>query len=238
MFKNYPEIREVLRSQASEFFHKYSVPRWMLFIHDTVAVFIAFLSAYLLGFNLVPAGFQMDQAIIHGLIALFVYTVFMLTFHSYAGLIRHTTLTDVSLVFVSTSASAMVLVLFSLGARYFKLSNNLVIPVSILLIHYVLITVYLFFMRISVKMLFRFANHSVKSSTNRVIIYGAGEMGFIVKRVLLSDPRGGFTVMGFIDDNKQLQGKKINGIQVYGPEIFSSGFYHQTQNPDSYSCNS
>jgi FlaA1/EpsC-like NDP-sugar epimerase len=224
MFKNYPEIREVLRSKASEFFHKYSVPRWMLFIHDSLAVFIAFLLAYLLRFNLAPASFQMDQAVIHGLIALFVYTVFMLTFHSYAGLIRHTTLTDVSLVFVSTSVSALVLVLFSFGAQYFKLSNELVIPVSIILIHYVLITVYLFFMRISVKMLFRFATHSAKSSTNRVIIYGAGEMGFIVKRVLLSDPRGGFSVHGFIDDNRQLQGKKINGIQVYGPEILSSDF--------------
>lgn len=224
MFKNYPEIREVLRSKASGFFHKYSVPRWMLFIHDTVAVFIAFLSAYLLRFNLVPAGFQMDQAIIHGLIALFVYTVFMLTFHSYAGLIRHTTLTDVSLVFVSTTTSAVVLVFFSFGAQYLKLSDNLIIPVSIILIHYVLITVFLFFMRISVKMLFRFATHSAKSSKRRVIIYGAGDMGFIVKRVLLSDPKGGFSVMGFIDDNKQLQGKKINGIQVYGPEVFSSDF--------------
>ncbi len=232
MFKKYPDIREVLRSKASGFFHKYSVPRWMLFIHDTFAVFIAFLLAYLLRFNLAPGSFEMNQAVIHGLIALFVYTVFMLTFHSYAGLIRHTTLTDVSVVFVSTSASAMVLVLFSLGARYFKLPGILIIPVSILLIHYVLITVYLFFMRIGVKMLFRFATHSVKSSTTRVIIYGAGEMGFIVKRVLLSDPRGGFNVMGFIDDNKQLQGKKINGIQVYGPEIFSSGFVikHKIQN--------
>ena len=224
MFKNYPEIREILRSGASEFFHKYSVPRWLLFIHDTVAVFIAFLLAYLLRFNFSPDGFEMDQAVIHGLIALFVYTVFMLTFRSYAGLIRHTTLTDVSLVFVSTSASVLVLVLFSLGTRYSGLSNNLVIPLAILLIHYVLISVYLFFMRISVKMLFRFATHSTKSSSTRVIIYGAGEMGFIVKRVLLSDPRGGFAVLGFIDDNKQLQGKKINGIQVHGPEVFSSGF--------------
>ncbi|HBC78073.1 MAG TPA: polysaccharide biosynthesis protein, partial [Bacteroidales bacterium] len=52
----------------------------------------------------------------------------------------------------------------------------------------------------------------------------AGEMGFIVKRVLLSDPRGGFAVAGFIDDNKQLQGKKINGIQVFDSEVLSSGF--------------
>jgi FlaA1/EpsC-like NDP-sugar epimerase len=61
-------------------------------------------------------------------------------------------------------------------------------------------------------------------SDKRVLIYGAGEMGFIVKRVLLSDPRGGYTVQGFIDDSRQLQGKRINGIHVYGPEILSSDF--------------
>lgn len=224
MFKNYPDIREALRSKTSEFFHKYSVPRWMLLIHDTIAVFVTFIIAYLLRYNLIPDSFQINLAIIHGLIALFVYTVFMLTFRSYAGLIRHTTLTDVTLVFVSTTVSAVVLVLISYGEHYFSLSEDLVIPVAILLIHYVLITVFLFFMRISVKMLFRFATHSSKSSTNRVIIYGAGEMGFIVKRVLLSDPRGGFAVAGFIDDNKQLQGKKINGIQVFDSEVLSSGF--------------
>jgi hypothetical protein len=47
-----------------------------------------------------------------------------------------------------------------------------------------------------------------------VLIYGTGEMVFIVKRVLLSDPRGVFNVQGFIDDSRHLQGKKINGIHV------------------------
>jgi FlaA1/EpsC-like NDP-sugar epimerase len=224
MLKRYPEIREHLRSEASKVFKKYSLPRWMLFIHDTLAVFLTFLFAYLLRFNLTPGDFPMNQAIIHGLVALFVYTVFMLIFRSYAGLIRHTTLTDVSLVFVSTTASALFLILLSVGERHININQNLVIPVSVILIHYVVITVFLFFMRISVKMLFRFANSTFKGSTKRVLIYGAGEMGFIVKRVLLSDPRGGFSVQGFIDDNRQLQGKKINGIQVYGPDILSSNF--------------
>jgi FlaA1/EpsC-like NDP-sugar epimerase len=137
---------------------------------------------------------------------------------------RHTTLTDISLVFVSTSTSAIILILLSLIGRLLNFSQNLVIPISVILIHYVLITVFLFFMRISVKMLFRFATSSIKVPTKRVLLYGAGEMGFVVKRVLLSDPRGGFAVHGFIDDNRHLQGKKINGIQVYGPDILSSDF--------------
>ena len=56
----YPEIREVLRSKAYEYFHKYSLPRWMFFMHDTAAVFLTFLFAYLLRFNLVPGDFPMD----------------------------------------------------------------------------------------------------------------------------------------------------------------------------------
>jgi FlaA1/EpsC-like NDP-sugar epimerase len=217
-------LREQIRSIVSEFFHKYSVPRWMLFIHDTLAVFVTFILAYLLRYNLVPSVIPIDSAAFHGLITTLIYVVFMLIFRSYAGLIRHTTLTDISLAFVTASSSTIILILLSLTIRFLPLDQNLVIPISVILIHYVLITVFLFSMRISVKMLFKFATSSIKTPVKKVLLYGAGEMGFIVKRVLLSDPRGGFFVQGFIDDNKHLQGKKINGIQVYGPEILSFDF--------------
>jgi len=217
-------MREHLRQKVSKIFHAYSVPRWMLFIHDTSAVFLTFVFAYLLRYNLITNDLSWHLVIIHGLITLFVYTIFMIIFRSYAGLIRHTTLTDISLVFVSTSSSAFLLLFSSLAARLLSLDQNYLIPISIILIHYVLITVFLFFMRISIKVLFRFATSSMKNSTKRVLIYGAGEMGFVVKRVLLSDPRGGFSVQGFIDDSKQLQDKKINGIHVYGPDILASDF--------------
>ena len=224
LFNKYQELHEFFRAKASNFFHKYSVPRWMLFIHDITAVFLTFLFAYLLRYNLIPADFPRHLAIIQALITLSVYTIFMIIFRSFAGLIRHTTLTDISLVFVSNTAAVAVLVLFSMIMNLLKLDENLIIPLSVLLIHYVLVSVFLFSMRISVKMLFRFASSSMNMSTKRVLIYGAGEMGFVVKRVILSDPRGGFSVAGFIDDSKVLQGKKINGIQVYGSEILSSHF--------------
>ncbi len=196
----------------------------MVFFHDTSAVFFMFLFAYLLRYNLISNDISKHFAVIHGLITSFVYAICMLIFRSYAGLIRHTTLTDISLVFTSTTMSGALLLLFSLISRYLAISPEYVIPISVISIHYVLITVFLFFMRISVKILFRFATSSTNTSVKRVLIYGAGEMGFIVKRVLLSDPRGGFTVLGFIDDSRQLQGKKINGINVFGSEIFDTDF--------------
>jgi len=42
--------------------------------------------------------------------------------------------------------------------------------------------------------------------------------------VILSDPRYGFHVSGFIDDDKSKQGKKINGILVYGTSALSAKF--------------
>jgi FlaA1/EpsC-like NDP-sugar epimerase len=224
LFNKYQELQEFFRAKTSDFFHKYSVPRWMLFIHDVIAIFLTFILAYLLRYNLIAADLPYHRAVIHSLITLSVYTIFMVVFRSFAGMIRHTTLTDVSLVFVSNTSSAAVLVLFSMIGIVFDPDSNFIIPISVIVIHYVLISVFLFFMRISVKMLFRFATSSLKISTKRVLIYGAGEMGFIVKRVILSDPKGGLSVAGFIDDNKGLQGKKINGIHVYGPDILSFEF--------------
>ncbi|MDP4222973.1 MAG: hypothetical protein Q8868_06635, partial [Bacteroidota bacterium] len=112
LYNRYQELLEFIRANASAFFHKYSVPRWMLFIHDVVLVFLTFIFAYFLRYNMIAEDLPIHQAFIHGLMTLSVYTMFMITFKSFAGLIRHTTLTDVSLVLVSNTASATILVLY------------------------------------------------------------------------------------------------------------------------------
>ena len=204
-------------------FRKYSLPRWSVFIFDNLAVFLIFLFAYLLRFNFASAQVNLQTAVIHGLITSGVYMMFSIIFRSYAGILRHTTLTDVTSIFIVTTASMVVLSVFSLTGRSFNWSGILQIPLSVILIHYVTITVFLFFFRVSIKIIFRFATGS-KRYTKRLLLYGAGNMGFILKRVILSDPQTGFDVAGFIDDNTSLQGKKINGLPVYSPKILSIDF--------------
>ena len=74
-----------------------------------------------------------------------------------------------------------------------------------------------------VKVLFRFATSSLQNTRN-VLIYGADELGFVVKRVIMSDPKYGFYVKGFIGNDKNLHGKKINGIPVYAISSISAEF--------------
>ena len=97
------------------------------------------------------------------------------------------------------------------------------IPYSIILIHYATITVFLFFGRVFTKLIFRFVSDT-SVNKRRVLIYGAGELGFTVKRVILSNPNYGLHVTGFIDNDKNYLGKKINGIPVYGISALSTEF--------------
>lgn len=217
-----------VRRKVLTFFSRHSMPRWLVFAADLSVVFSAFLIAYLLRFNFNIPDDRLGIFVWQGFIATAVYAIFCLTFRSYSGLIRHTTLTDITLVFIVTTCSAASLVLISMIGSWLHWADLLAIPQSILLIHYVSVSLLLFFGRILVKLIFRFATGSSKDK-KRVLIYGAGELGFVVKRVILSDPRYGFHVSGFIDDDRNLYGKKINGISVYGPSVLNENFIEKNK---------
>jgi FlaA1/EpsC-like NDP-sugar epimerase len=99
----------------------------------------------------------------------------------------------------------------------------MLLPISILIIHYVLVTVYMFAVRLTIKTVYHFTA-SMHIKKNNVLIYGAGSMGVIVKRVIQSDVKGNYQIVGFLDRNKKLQGKKVTGIPVYNPNIIYTDF--------------
>ena len=223
MIVKYPGWFLFLRKQALNIFAKYSLPQWLVFLMDIVAVFLVFLFAYLLRFNLDIHTVPFPVAWYQAFLTVIVFGIMSVIFRSYSGLIRHTTLTDVSLIFIVTTVSSGILLIITYLSRFLKWGAVSSIPVSVILIHYVSITVFLFSVRVIIKIIFRFVTSSGKVK-KRVLIYGAGELGFIVKRVIMSDPDNGYSVVGFIDDDKNLQGKKINRIPVYSFSVLTDAF--------------
>lgn len=219
----YPEPAYRVKQSIKVCFQKYSIPQWIVFTLDNLAVFFVFLSAYLLRFNFVLSDYDLNLSVVHALLTVSVYAVFSLLFRSYSGLIRHTTVMDIFTVLVTSSTSFTVLLAFSLISRHVGWSENLTVPISILIIHYVSITVLLFFIRIIIKIIYQLITSSYNSK-KRVIIFGAGALGVIVKRVIQSDINGNYQIIGFLDYNRNLQGKKMNGIPVYNPRILSAPF--------------
>lgn len=97
------------------------------------------------------------------------------------------------------------------------------IPVSILVIHSGSVMILLFFFRVFVKIFYEFASASSLEKKN-VIIYGSGDMGIVVRRVIEADSKSPYRVKCFIDDDKKIQGKKVTGYPVYARHVLTKEF--------------
>jgi FlaA1/EpsC-like NDP-sugar epimerase len=204
-------------------FRNYSLPRWMVLFIDIIAVFITFIFAYLLRYNLELHTFSLRIAVIQALLVCLAYLIFMLIFKSYSGLIRQTTVKDTFIISITNAAAFILLFLMTTMTREINMESIFNISLSILMIHFGAVTVALIFFRIFIKMFYVFV--SVPTSTKKnVLIYGSGETGIIVKRVIQSDPRSGFQLKGFIDDDFKLQGKKVDGYPVFSKKILTKEF--------------
>jgi FlaA1/EpsC-like NDP-sugar epimerase len=190
MNEQYSALVEYIKRKIGWLYQNYSIPTWMVFAIDDIAVFICFIMAYLLRFNFVVADIPFFLSLYQALLTVIVYSSFSLIFHSCSGLLRHTTIIDVIKVFMATTFSFVVLFILSFFSRWFALSNILNLPLSVIVIHYVLISVTLFSFRISIKISFYLITASF-TKKKKVLIMGAGDMGVIVKRVILSDMANG-----------------------------------------------
>ncbi len=228
MKKLYPVLFEHLSSKARFFFRKHSLPRWMVFSFDCGATLVTFLFSYLLRFNFVMGDFSIEMALKQSLLVLGVYMVFEVVYRSFSGLIRHTTIRDIFNVLLTTTSSLGVLMILTFVGRFADWSGIFVIPGSILVIHFVTLSVLLFVVRISIKMFYEMVSVRPVNRKN-VVIYGAGAMGVVVKRVIGSDTTNDYNIVAFLDGNKKLQRKNLNGIPVFNPSKLTESFLEKNK---------
>ena len=228
MRKLYPDLFEYMSSRARGIFRNHSLPRWMVFAFDSGAVFLTFFFSYLLRFNFELGAFSLEMALKQSILVLGVYSGFELIFRSFSGLIRHTTIRDIFNVLLTTTSALAVLMLFTFLGRFSEWKNIFVIPGSILVIHFVTLNAFLFITRISIKMFYEMVSVRPVNKKN-VVIYGAGAMGVIVKRVISGDTENDYNIVAFLDSNKKLQNKQLNGIPVYNPAKLTENFLEKNR---------
>lgn len=189
--------------------------RWIVLAFDVGVVFFAYQSAVLLRYNLeintVPQGMFLDKLPL----VLCAYGVGMLLSQSYVGVVRHTSLTDAYSIFRASLIGVAILFTGSIISYWQPaVSRFLLVPNSIILIHFFLAVFLLIGSRLMVKVLYR-RIQSDSSVKKRVVVYGAGASGRITKNTLVQDTANDFEVIAFIDDNSSKIGKKIEGIPIF-----------------------
>ncbi len=215
--------RESIYISARKLFHRFSLPRWMVLLMDSGVVVTAFLVSYVLRFNFETA--QIDYILVfrQSMLALVVYLGFELIFKSFAGLIRHTTIRDIFNVVLTTCSALLFLLGLTMVSRISGWNRIFNIPISIILIHFVSVTASMFLLRVLIKMFYEMVTTNPASRKN-VIIFGAGTMGVIMKRVILEDRSNEYNIIAFLDNNRNLQNKILGGIPVYSPDRLKRPF--------------
>ena len=190
---------------------------------DLSTVFFSFLIAYMLRYNFEVETFQISMVFKQSFFVVIIYALFILIFKSYVGMIRHTTIRDAYKIILTNIIALIVLFIITLLSRKNGWNPILDIPLSILLIHSGAVTILLFFFRVFVKIFYEFASSSSRDRRN-VLIYGSGETGILVKRLLEGDPKNKYRLKGFIDDDKKIQGKKVDGYPVFSRQVLTKDF--------------
>ena len=189
--------------------------KWLVLAIDVILVLFSFVFAYLVRFNL-SFNFDTDKLFTQLPIVLIISLVCFLIVGSYKSIIRHTGTKDAFNVFLATSLLAGLGILFVAINRVFNVFESFTIPISIILIHYLLNTFFLILSRFLFKAFYEVISTELKTITN-ALIYGAGDSGMITYGALNRDTKNNYDIFGFIDDDQNKINKKIDRIKIYSP---------------------
>ncbi len=198
--------KTVLQSITSSV--RYLLSRWPVFIHDALAVVMAWLGAYWFRFNLdqIPAVF-LDQAVSMLWVIVPAHLLFFVVFGVHRGAWRFTSTYDLSVVIKSVVAGTLVS-----AVAIFLITKLVAVPRSVFPLH----ALFLVGLLIGGRIVYRlFRDGQIRSTKGRrVLIVGAGAAGNMLLRDLQRNSEVDYHVVGFIDDDHSKKGREIQGVRI------------------------
>src|SRR5690554_833382 len=198
---------------GSMIFPNQNVPRWIIFLIDTLIVCISLFSAYMLRFEFTIPEVEVGPLIFAFPIYMIIRIALFIMGKTYAGIIR----------FTGTQDSIRLLRTLAIGSAIFAIFNPLkfyfwdgayFLPYTIIILDFLISAAILITFRITVKMLY-IEMKNPRSERESVIIYGAGDAGVITKRTLDRDAGINYRVVAFVDDDKKKRGKRLEGAPIF-----------------------
>lgn len=189
-----------------------NTPRWIIFLIDLTICSVSLVIAYLVRFEFAPPRGEVNLALSFFPIFLAVRAMTFVMGKTYAGIIRYTSSQDTRrILLILLIGSLMFFVLNQV--RFHFVDRVFFIPNSIIIIEFLVSMFAMATSRIAVKVVY-LKLKSPPRGKNNLVIYGAGEAGVIAKKAIELDTRSGAQVIGFLDDDRNKSGKKIDGASI------------------------
>ena len=207
------------------------LPVWLILVMDLTIVGFSFLFALLLLTN-----FSFDKIYsIERLQVLFLlefaYGLSFVIFSSYQSAFRHTGVKDLTRLVLGSVLAQLIAYAVTRVAAYYEVFDVNNLSIAFLILQGFTFMMGVLGLRLCVKLVYsRYILNSTSKQLVGVLIYGAGTTGITVRNAINQDRNSGLEVIGFIDDNPNLVGKRIDGIKIYSfEEAFSLKFLRKNK---------
>ncbi|MFN0730068.1 polysaccharide biosynthesis protein [Polaribacter gochangensis] len=196
--------------------------RWVVLIIDIFSVSISFVFAYFVRFN-ASFDFETENLFLQAPVIAIISLISFLLVGSYKGIIRHTGTRDVFNVFLAATLLTTLTFFAVMINGMFGFFPNFTIPISIIIIHYLVNIFILTLSRFIFKAFFEVLTTEL-GDVKHALIYGAGDSGIITYGALNRDTKNNYEVVGFIDDDIRKINKKIDRIKIFSLNKITSDF--------------
>ena len=188
------------------------LPSWIILISDVFIVAASVLIGYLIrtdfSFVLEQKGLMWTSV---GVITV-VDVVFFRVFRTYSNVLRLSSFVDLMNIFAAQALSFISVLALDVVVQYvFEVQ---VVPISVLVISYMVCFVLMVTMRLFIKSLYDELIHT-RTDKIPVFVYGTRNGGAALAKSLPLNSDHNFTLRGFISDDAAMAGKVLLGVNVF-----------------------
>ena len=193
-----------------------------MLIINILLVFISYITSNFI-LNSFLNTFSLEKLLFKLPIVVILYLICFIYFKTYKGIVKKTGLKDAENVFISNISAFLILLLISFIFRKFIESGSqetntasflFRMSYSVIFVHLFITTVIMVVARLYYKWIYDYF-FSKNIGIEKVLIYGAGDSGYITRDILQNDTQYNIKVIGFIDDNPSKIGKIVDGVKIY-----------------------
>ena len=201
----------IISKLSNWYFSKRAMPYWGILFIDLISIIISALVVYTLGKGATYVAIHFVPLVRTFAAYLLVYLVMFRLFHTYSGILRYSSFTD--LVRIGGAMSLGTLIIYII--RLYEPALNLLEPISIRaqIMCAMAATLTMLMVRIGVKTLFQM--FITNDQAPRTFVYGTQAGGVSIAKNIYNTKPMKFNLAGFISDDEKMKGKMLMGKKVY-----------------------
>ena len=207
-----------MRTKKLTFLDQKYLPRWAVFLLDIFICIISFALMFLI-LDGTPLNFHSTWPTpLRAVFLLSINIFFFYALRTYAGIVRHSTFTDVFKVASSSFLTAITAVIFNY--IYFAFAGNKIFLTTGILLYMFFSFTFMLFFRIAVKEAYQYLKASATGKLKkRVVILGTDDQTISLGKALTTESNLPYKLVGFITENQINKSLKILNKPVFSVPI-------------------